>query len=464
MSVPESAYRLQSGQILMRPLLHPVSGQIYLPAGSVLTDHLVGRICKLGLEKETLSCLQAPRTSGKTVLAAPLEAMSLPAAGDRENAYDNGLRSILTQVDASTPSLAPVMDLVTTMIRRLRQLELSTFPAIRVYGGGDSAHPINVTMLSLLIGIAMNRSEAQLFRLGQAALLHDIGKYGLDPRLVNKTAPLASAERRVLERHVEFGLDALLGHRVRALGLSPEVIAAIHGHHEHWNGTGYPRGLKRHHIPLEARILAVADAYETMITDRSYRPRRLAGDAYREILRLSGEAFDPQVVAAFQRVIVPYPNQTLLELSSGQVGYVIRQGRTPELPLVHLGSGADVLDLGLPGSPRIVKQHLPRRHPRLAIELPTSLALTSHGTMQPVHLRDVSLGGANVASPRALAIGTQVQVSFKAAIGGDVWIPGVVASCSLHAPATAHLGICFLPLSSAATQALEGILSPAARG
>ncbi len=480
MAAPDTTAFLESGQTLKRPLIHPASGQIFLPAGSVLTDHLVNRLKRLGLEREVLLCLQEGPTQASTIPSnsSPTLKEHVPVSRpDRvsppevkppdsspEDPFDKGLRSILSHAGSKEPSLVPVMGLIKTMIQRLRTLELGTFPAIRIFGGGDTAHPINVTMLSLLIGIAMNRSEAQLFRLGQAALLHDIGKYGLDPRLVSKTEPLTSAERRVLERHVEFGLDALMGHRAKALGLSPEVLAAIHGHHERWDGSGYPRGLKRHRIPLDARILAVADVYETMTTDRPYRPRRLAGDAYREILRLSGEAFDPQVVEAFQRALVPYPNQTLLELSSGQVGHVIRQGSTPELPLVHLGRGAGVLDLALPGSPRIVKQHLPRRHPRLAIERPIRLALVGQDGAQPGQIHDLSLGGAKVASARALAVGTQVLLALETSRDGDVWIPGVVASCATLAKAPAHLGIRFLPLSAAAKQALEGILSQASRG
>ena len=469
MTAPNSPYTLYSGQTLSRPLVHPVSGQTFLPEGAVLTEHLIHRLRHLGLEREALRCVQAPAMTSAPVptRAERPEPAAQPPAHERVapvgDAYDEGLAALLRQAAGSQgPAMTPVMELIKTMIQRMRALELGNFPAIRIFGGGDTAHPLNVTMISLLIGIAMNRSETQLLQLGQAALLHDIGKYGLDPRLVNKTEQLSSAERRVLERHVEFGVDALLGHRASALGLSPGVIATIHAHHERWDGSGYPRGLKRHNIPLDARILSVADVYETMTTDRPYRPRRLAGEAYREILRLSGEWFDPTVVEAFRRVIVPYPNQTLLLLSNGQVGHVIRQGRKPELPVVHLGKGMGVIDLSEPGSPRIVKQLLSRRHPRVAVELPAQITQPGREGAHPGRLHDVSLGGANVATSHALPVGSPLRVAIGRKGEHEIWIPGVVASCAPTSTGPARLGIRFLPLTPMAKAALEEILSSSA--
>lgn len=466
MTPSDAPWRLQSGQTLQRPLIHPATGQTFLPAGSTLTEHQVKRIRKLGLERETLDCISPPPFPVSPVSPLPSERpkpLAEPSpARTQDGELEKGLQRFLGPAGSDEPALVQVMELIRTMIARLRLLELGNFPAVRIFGGGDTAHPLNVTMLSLLIGIAMGRTEEQLFRLGQAAMLHDIGKYSLDPKLVNKTEPLTSAERRVLERHVEFGIDTLLGHRASALGLSPDVLATIHAHHERWDGSGYPRGLKRRKIPLDARILAVADAYETMTTDRPYRTRRVAGDAYREILGLSGEAFDPQVIDAFRRVIVPYPNQTQVLLSSGQVGQVIRQGRSPDHPIVHLGNDVGMRDLGAPGSPRIVKQILPRRFPRMEVELPARIALTDLDGAHPGRLHDVSLGGANVASPRPLPVGTQVLLSLDTPDQQEVWLPGVVASCA-HSAGPTRLGIRFMPLSPEAKQALESLVGAAER-
>ena len=448
---------LRSGQTLKRPLCHPVSGQTFLPAGAVLTEHLVSRIRKLGLEAEALACLP-PAPAALPRALPPADLIPPNPANALQQALDKGFEQILAPEGGDQPSLVPIMVLVRTMIQRLKRLDLGSYPALRLYGGGDTAHPINVTMFAILIGLAMNRSDQQLFALAQAALLHDIGKHRLDPRLVSKTQQLTSAERRVLERHVEFGVDALLGHRASALGLSPDVLAAIQSHHERWDGTGYPRGLKKQKIPLAARILRVADAYETMTTDRPYRSRRLPGEAYREILALSGEAFDPQVVEAFRRVIVPYPNQTLVQLSSGQIAHVIRQGDSPDHPIVHLGKGEGVLNLGQPGSPRIVKQLFPRLHPRLAIELPARIALTTDETPFPGRIEDLSLGGAKVASYRPLAAGTPLLLALETAEKDMIWLPGVVASCAKASQDSVHLGVRFLPLSPAARQELERVV------
>jgi|GEM_PF-6477494 len=454
---------LRSGQTLKRPLRHPVSGQVFLPAGAVLTEHLVNRIRKLGLEADALSCLPAGPATGAASLPRPLApvAASPNPASELQQAFDKGLEDMLVPEGPASTSMVPVMDLVKTMIQRLKRLNLDNYPALRLYGGGETTHPVNVTMFAILIGLGMNRTDQQLYALGQAALLHDIGKYWLDQKLVSKTDQLSSAERRVLERHVEFGVDALLGQRAHALGLGSEVIAAVHAHHERWDGKGYPRGLKKTKIPLAARILSVADAYETMTTDRPYRSRRLPGEAYREILAQSGEAFDPQVVEAFRRVIIPYPNQTLLQLSSGQVAHVIRQGHNPELPIVHLGQGEGVLDLARPGSPRIVKQLFPRLHSRLAIELPARIALALDEDPVPGRVEDLSMGGAKVAYYRPLAAGTPIFLALESAESArPIWLPGIVASCTKATSDRVHLGVRFLPLSPAAKQELERVVSP----
>ncbi len=101
-----------------------------------------------------------------------------------------------------------------------------------------------------------------------------------------------------MERHVELGAD-LLG----PLEAAGEVREMVLSHHEWWDGTGYPRGLRAEEIPVGARILAVVDAWESMTVGRPHRPARREDDARHELRRLAGRQFDPRVVDAFERVL-----------------------------------------------------------------------------------------------------------------------------------------------------------------
>ena len=125
-------------------------------------------------------------------------------------------------------------------------------------------------------------------------MLHDLGKVEIVDEILKKTAPLDSREQLVMREHPELGFE-MLG-EVRELG---DVIDGVRFHHERWDGAGYPCGLKGEGIPLFARIIAVADTYDAMVSTRPYRKGLGPSVAYDEILKNAGTQFDPRVVIAF---------------------------------------------------------------------------------------------------------------------------------------------------------------------
>jgi diguanylate cyclase (GGDEF)-like protein len=140
------------------------------------------------------------------------------------------------------------------------------------------------------LGIEKSRREELLF----GSLLHDLGKIGISERILLKPAALTPEERSVIELHPR------IGHRLveRVEALHPIADAILH-HHERWDGGGYPTGLAGEEIPLEARIIGVADSFSAMTADRPYRRRMSLDDACAELERCAGTQFDPQVVEAF---------------------------------------------------------------------------------------------------------------------------------------------------------------------
>jgi HD-GYP domain-containing protein (c-di-GMP phosphodiesterase class II) len=130
-----------------------------------------------------------------------------------------------------------------------------------------------------------------------AGLLHDIGKVGIPDVVLQKVAPLDGGERAEMQTHCELGSRLLSG-----AGLD-DIASWVLAHHERPDGLGYPAGLTGSEIPLEARILAVADAYEAMVVDRLYRPGIGPEEARAELERAAGTQFDAEVVAAFVRCL-----------------------------------------------------------------------------------------------------------------------------------------------------------------
>lgn len=131
-----------------------------------------------------------------------------------------------------------------------------------------------------------------------AALLHDIGKIGIPERILKKPDRLAKGEWEAIKAHPAIGVDIL-----RHLDVLSHILPIVLHHHEHYDGSGYPHGLKGKEIPIEARILAVADAYEAMTAPRPYRNAHPSHAALEQLQLQAGKQFDPEVVEAFLRVI-----------------------------------------------------------------------------------------------------------------------------------------------------------------
>jgi HD-GYP domain-containing protein (c-di-GMP phosphodiesterase class II) len=141
---------------------------------------------------------------------------------------------------------------------------------------------------------AMGMSSQQIARTRNAALLHDIGKIGVPDRILQKDGVLSATEYAVMQQHPEIGYGIL-----KRLVVFADLAEIVRYHHERYDGLGYPVGLKGEAIPLESRVLAVADAFDAITSDRPYRQGRLYKEGFLEISKHSGEQFCPRVAACF---------------------------------------------------------------------------------------------------------------------------------------------------------------------
>ena len=167
-------------------------------------------------------------------------------------------------------------------------------------------HSQKVSAYAALIAEAMNMSDAEVEEIRLGAVLHDIGKVGIPENILNKSGPLNPEEWETMKSHVKFGAKIL-----EPLSPLARVREMVLHHHEYFDGSGYPEALAGENIPLGARIIAVADAYDTITSDRTYKKARNAADALAELERCANAQFDGRIVEVFVRTMRQLPNPVI---------------------------------------------------------------------------------------------------------------------------------------------------------
>ena len=162
----------------------------------------------------------------------------------------------------------------------------------------EYTHSPYFSRLVVAIAQQMHLDEKQIESLKYASLLHDTGKVDIPLEILTKTSKLTAKEFSIIQRHPIKGAQIL-----RPLQILKPVIPIIMHHHEKFDGTGYPSRLKKGQIPLGARIMSVADAFEAMVYGRPYRERMDISSAIKEIKKKNGTQFDPKVVEAFLKIV-----------------------------------------------------------------------------------------------------------------------------------------------------------------
>lgn len=171
-------------------------------------------------------------------------------------------------------------------------------------------HSQKVSAYSALLAEAFGMSEAEAEEIRLGAVLHDVGKVGIPEQILNKNGPLNPEEWEVMKTHVTFG-----GKLLEPLAPLAHVRLMVLHHHEFFDGSGYPAGFAGQNIPLGARIITIADSYDTITSDRSYKKGRSAEEALCELERCANTQFDPELVAAFVRAMRQLPNP-IIEVAS----------------------------------------------------------------------------------------------------------------------------------------------------
>lgn len=194
------------------------------------------------------------------------------------------------------------LDLSYKELRKLYEGLISSFiSALDAKSAWTKGHSERVTNYAIAIAKEMGLKDKDIDALRTAALLHDIGKLGTYDVILDKHEKLTEEEINLIKIHPEKGEEIL-----KPISQLKDILPVIRSHHERMDGTGYPDGLKNGEIPFLARILAVADTFDSMTSDRPYRPKVSKEDAISELEKYSGTQFDPEVVEAFSNTITKY--------------------------------------------------------------------------------------------------------------------------------------------------------------
>ena len=222
-------------------------------------------------------------------------------------------RQALELVPLGAP--VPEASLAAGHVHGVREMEvaavLSLARAIEARDNHTGSHVERVQRYSLELAQRLGLANDEIYRIGIGAILHDVGKIGVPDAVLNKCGPLNAREAAEMRRH------PLAGERLLADNPLLECARdAVVFHHERWDGSGYPYGLRGHTIPLDGRIVAVADAFDAMTADRPYRERLSHRQALDQIARGAGTQFDPEIARAFLTLPLSLPGTRFNRLAA----------------------------------------------------------------------------------------------------------------------------------------------------
>jgi len=243
--------------------------------------------------------------------------------------------SLVKNNDLSDLSL--IKDSVSDIIEKVVENEtiMLQLTGIRDIDNYTFLHSVDVCIYSIIIGKKLGYNKDLLMLLGMGAILHDIGKCKVPIDILMKPDRLSEGEFSKIMLHTVYGhgiIDNLYG-------LSTNISSIAFQHHEKWNGTGYPLGLAKEKIDPLARIVALADVYDALTSDRVYKKKVLPHIAAGYIKNNSGILYDPYIVDLFINSIAVYSEGTLVLLSTGELGSVISSGKLGESrQIVHVFS------------------------------------------------------------------------------------------------------------------------------
>ncbi len=242
---------------------------------------------------------------GETELAREIERLQAELARSEREAADNAL-----QLERYAADLRETFKEERARSHELSRSYMATVRAlanaVEARDAYTGKHAERVAAYGIEIARALGIESPDAPEIEFGFLLHDIGKVAIPDAILYKPGALTREERELMARHPTIGADI-----IRGIGFLQDAAKVVRSHHERWDGTGYPDGLRGEEIPIAARVFAVADVFDALTTDRPYRPALTLDESRRMIVLGSGSQFDPSVVSAFNSI----KDQTFLRIA-----------------------------------------------------------------------------------------------------------------------------------------------------
>ncbi len=319
---------LRSGQKLASDLVLS-RNRVLLRKGRVLTDSLIRKVALLGYQglyiddalSEGLYVNDIVSAELKMTMKNELQALLDTTRLNHPSAFRLRIKTINKLLQCTVDEIAHSSQVMVNMID------------LRTYDDYTYSHSLNVSILSVVVGITLGLNKKMLHQLALGALLHDTGKMFVDKDILNKPSRLTPEEFEEIKKHSERGYIYLSDY----LDIPDSARNTALQHHEQFNGKGYPQGLSGESIDLFGRIVGVVDVFDALTADRPYRKAMLPSDAIEYIMGGYNTMFDPSIVNALTRKVAPYPVGTCIKLSTGETAIVTKNYEFASLrPVVKL--------------------------------------------------------------------------------------------------------------------------------
>ncbi len=316
---------LEIGEILPFTLLN-YQDQVLLGRGRIITSEFMEK-----LKKDGYSSIVAEILEEDEGLVAKVDISPEIKKETLEN-----LQGVLEDFSrGKTPSIVPLERNVSQMTEEVKAHKELVVPLIQLKKHDDLTftHSLNVAVISLFIAKFLNLDGGELTNLGLGALLHDLGKLLIPPEILNKPSKLNEKEYEIVQKHTLFA-ERILDEKTQ---LPEEVKKVPLQHHERIDGSGYPFHLTKEEISIFSRIVAVADIYEALTSDRPYRKALPIPEVIEYLMGNNGYRLDDRVVTTFICHLSPYQVGDLIKLSTGEEAVVSRINPTlPFRPIIRI--------------------------------------------------------------------------------------------------------------------------------
>jgi HD-GYP domain-containing protein (c-di-GMP phosphodiesterase class II) len=300
-------------------------GRLLIGAGICLKERYIKRLKDLGVSNLVI----------EDIYFGSVEPPEILSRNVRKHAVSVVAKAMKTVCVSGRVDIREVKDTVEAIIDDilLNKDVLYNFSNIYSYDDYTLEHSVNVSILSILMGISKSYCRAELVDLGIGALLHDVGKIHIEKSILDKPDKLTEEEFEEVKKHPLCGYETLIQNDE----INPEAALVALQHHERLDGTGYPKGSKEGDIGDFAKITAVSDTYDALLADRVYR-KAVSFDEAVDIIRDGRKTkFDESIVEAFLENVAKYPAGTIVRLNNGLLAMVVQVKReAPDRPIVRL--------------------------------------------------------------------------------------------------------------------------------